>query len=36
MNEKQTKIALISGNRGIGFAIAQGLLKADFHVIIGL
>jgi NAD(P)-dependent dehydrogenase (short-subunit alcohol dehydrogenase family) len=30
------KIALITGaNRGIGFAIAQGLLKADFQVIIG-
>ncbi|MEM6612177.1 MAG: SDR family NAD(P)-dependent oxidoreductase [Cyanobacteria bacterium P01_C01_bin.72] len=30
------KIALITGgNRGIGYAIAQGLLKADFRVIIG-
>ena len=30
------KIALITGgNRGIGYAIAQGLLKADFQVIIG-
>ena len=30
------KTALITGaNRGIGYAIAQGLLKADFQVIIG-
>ncbi|MDJ0593195.1 MAG: SDR family NAD(P)-dependent oxidoreductase [Pleurocapsa sp. MO_226.B13] len=30
------KIALITGaNRGIGYAIAEGLLKADFQVIIG-
>ena len=30
------KIALVTGaNRGIGYAIAQGLLKADFRVIIG-
>ena len=30
------KIALITGaNRGIGYAIAQGLVKADFQVIIG-
>ena len=30
------KIALITGaNRGIGYAIAQGLLKANFQVIIG-
>ena len=30
------KIALITGgNRGIGYAIAQGLLEADFQVIIG-
>ena len=30
------KIALVTGgNRGIGYAIAQGLLKADFQVIIG-
>ena len=36
MNNKQTKIALITGaNRGIGFAIAKGLLKANFQVIIG-
>ena len=36
MNGKQTKIALITGaNRGIGYAIAQGLLKADFQVVIG-
>ena len=36
MNSKQTKIALITGaNRGIGYAIAQGLLNADFQVIIG-
>ena len=34
MSEK--KIALVTGgNRGIGYAIAQGLLKADFQVIIG-
>ncbi|MGD2182110.1 SDR family NAD(P)-dependent oxidoreductase [Lusitaniella coriacea] len=34
MNTK--KKALITGaNRGIGYAIAQGLLKADFQVIIG-
>ena len=34
MNTQKT--ALITGaNRGIGFAIAQGLLKADFQVIIG-
>ena len=34
MNEQ--KIALITGaNRGIGYAIAQGLLKANFRVIIG-
>ncbi len=36
MNDKRTKIALVTGaNRGIGYAIAQGLLKADFQVIIG-
>ena len=36
MNNKQTKIALVTGgNRGIGYAIAQGLLKANFQVIIG-
>ncbi|MEM8832235.1 MAG: SDR family NAD(P)-dependent oxidoreductase, partial [Cyanobacteria bacterium P01_G01_bin.19] len=36
MNHKQTKTVLITGgNRGIGYAIAQGLLKADFQVIIG-
>ena len=36
MNDKQTKTALVTGaNRGIGYAIAQGLLKADFQVIIG-
>ncbi len=36
MNSKQTKTALITGaNRGIGYAIAQGLLEADFQVIIG-
>ena len=36
MNKKQTKTALVTGaNRGIGYAIAQGLLKADFQVIIG-
>ena len=30
------KIALVTGaNRGIGYAIAQGLLKEDFQVIIG-
>ena len=30
------KIALITGaNRGIGYAIAEGLVKADFQVIIG-
>ncbi|MEL6928665.1 MAG: SDR family NAD(P)-dependent oxidoreductase [Cyanobacteria bacterium J06600_6] len=35
MNEQKT--ALITGaNRGIGFAIAKGLLKADFQVIIGV
>ena len=34
MNEQ--KIALITGaNRGIGYAIAQGLLEANFRVIIG-
>ena len=34
MNDQ--KIALVTGaNRGIGYAIAQGLLKADFQVIIG-
>lgn len=34
MNDQ--KIALITGaNREIGFATAQGLLKADFQVIIG-
>ncbi|MEO0836519.1 MAG: SDR family NAD(P)-dependent oxidoreductase [Cyanobacteria bacterium J06642_3] len=33
---KNQKTALITGaNRGIGFAIAQGLLDADFQVIIG-
>ena len=33
---KYQKIALITGaNRGIGYAIAQGLLNADFQVIIG-
>lgn len=33
---KDQKIALITGaNRGIGYAIAQGLLKADFQVFIG-
>ena len=32
----ECKTALITGaNRGIGYAIAQGLLKADFQVIIG-
>lgn len=32
----ENKIALVTGgNRGIGYAIAQGLLKADFQVIIG-
>ena len=32
----EQKIALITGgNRGIGYAIAQGLLKANFRVIIG-
>ena len=36
MKNQPTKIALITGgNRGIGYAIAQGLLKADFQVIIG-
>lgn len=36
MNQKQAKIALVTGgNRGIGYAIARGLLKADFQVIIG-
>ena len=36
MNSKQTKIALVTGaNRGIGYAIAKGLLEADFQVIIG-
>ena len=36
MEDKQNKIALVTGaNRGIGFAIAQGLLKSDFRVIIG-
>ncbi len=36
MNSKQTKTALITGaNRGIRYAIAQGLLEADFQVIIG-
>lgn len=33
---KERKIALITGaNRGIGYAIAKGLLKEDFQVIIG-
>ena len=36
MNAKQVKTAFITGgNRGIGYAIAKGLLKADFQVIIG-
>jgi NAD(P)-dependent dehydrogenase (short-subunit alcohol dehydrogenase family) len=36
MNDKPTKTALITGgNRGIGYAIAQGLLKANVQVIIG-
>ena len=36
MQSKQNKIALVTGaNRGIGFAIAQRLLKSDFRVIIG-
>ena len=36
MNNKQIKTAFITGaNRGIGFAICQGLLEADFRVIIG-
>ena len=36
MQSKQNKIALVTGaNRGIGYAIAQGLIKADFRVIIG-
>lgn len=36
MNDQTSKTALITGaNRGIGYAIAQGLLKADFQVIIG-
>ena len=36
MEGKQNKIALITGaNRGIGYAIAQGLLKSDFRVLIG-
>ena len=34
--EGKQKIALVTGaNRGIGYAIAQGLLKADVRVIIG-
>lgn len=36
MKNQQRKIALVTGaNRGIGFAICQRLLKADFQVIIG-
>ena len=36
MNDKPIKTALITGaNRGIGYAIAQGLLKANFQVFIG-
>ena len=36
MNDKRTKTALVTGaNRGIGLAIAKGLLDADFQVIIG-
>lgn len=36
MENKHGKIALVTGgNRGIGYAIAQGLLNADFQVIIG-
>lgn len=36
MNDKLVKTALVTGaNRGIGYAIAQGLLKANFQVIIG-
>lgn len=36
MQSKQNKIALVTGaNRGIGYAIAQGLIEADFRVIIG-
>ncbi|MEL6787202.1 MAG: SDR family NAD(P)-dependent oxidoreductase, partial [Cyanobacteria bacterium J06607_15] len=32
----ETKIALVTGgNRGIGLAIAQGLIKANVRVIIG-
>lgn len=35
MENKQSKIALVTGgNRGIGFAIAQGLLQKDYEVII--
>lgn len=36
MKKQKTKLALITGaNRGIRYAIAQGLLKANFEVIIG-
>ena len=36
MNDKQMKTALVTGgNRGIGFAICQGLIDAGFEVIIG-
>ena len=35
MENKPSKIALVTGgNRGIGFAIAQGLLQKDYEVII--
>ncbi|MEM8675905.1 MAG: SDR family NAD(P)-dependent oxidoreductase [Cyanobacteria bacterium P01_G01_bin.67] len=36
MNNQKNKIALVTGgNRGIGYAIAQGLLNSNFRVIIG-
>ena len=35
MENKQSKIALVTGgNRGIGYAIAQGLLAKEYQVII--
>ena len=32
----QTKVALVTGaNRGIGLAIAKGLAKQNYHVLMG-